>query len=235
MEKRIVATAVMCCAFALALGLVACGGSSSSSAASSASGASSEAASSASASGASASAASSAAQTIEVPAEYIDIDGGITLDAVMGLTGPELATLLKQQGYAWDILGWKNADTENFARVRDAEGKSIKEADFAAATGKGELANGYVQIVSHAREIIYTDDLVTVRDAMLHGFTVQDSWLTGGGAYLYNVVENAEGARYILIVVAEDQNEAIIELQSDAYLVANGDGGVDGIIELWKS
>ena len=234
MQKRTIAIIAICCAFVLTLGLVACGGSSSGSATSSAS-STSGAASSASASAASASASPSATQSIDIPAEYIDIDSGITLDAVIGLTGPELATLLKQQGYAWDVLGWKNADNENFARVRSADGTSLKEADFATATGKGELAEGYVQLVSHAREIIYTDDLVTIRDAMLHGFTVQDSWLTGGGAYLFSVVESADGARYILIVVAEDQNKAIIELESDAYLVANGDGGVDGIIELWNS
>ena len=229
--KRSLAIVATACAFVLALGLVACSGSSSGSAASSAAGASSGT----SASAASSKASSAIPQKIDVPAEYLDIDGGITINALQGLTGPEVTALLKQQGYEWTTLGWKNATTENFVRVRSVDDKSVKEDGYASATGKGELAKGYVQILTHAHEIVTTDDLVTVRDAMAQGFTVEDSWLVGGGAFLYSVLSDAAGARYILVTIAESPNEARLEFSTDAYLTAKGDGGVDGIIKTWKS
>lgn len=233
--KKTLAIVTMCCTFVLTMGLAACGGSSSGGANSNSSDAPSDEGSSASASTAPAETASADVQLGDIPAEYLDIDGGITLNAVQGLTGPELTALLKQQGYEWDILGWENTTTGDRVAARNAAGDTVKEAGFASATGKGELAEGYVKIVTDARSIITTDDLVTVRDALAQGFTIEDSWLTGGGAFLYNVVTDPAGERGILIVIADAENEATVEFSTDAYLVATDQGGVDGVIELWKS
>ncbi len=233
--KKTLAFVTICCAFVLAMGLAACGGSSSGGAASSSSSAPADEGSSAPASAAPAETAPADVQLGDIPTEYLDIDGGITLNAVQGLTGPELTALLKQQGYEWDILGWSNATTGDRVAVSNAAGDTVKEAGFTSATGKGELAEGYVRIVTDARSITTTDDLATVRDALAQGFTVEDSWLTGGGAYLYNVVMDPAGGRGILVVVAYAENEAVVEFSTDAYLVATDQGGVDGVIELWKS
>ncbi len=237
--KKSLAIVIMCCAFAFALGLAACGGSSSGSAASSASGsASSASASTASGSSevsSSSSSASSAAVTVDVQPEYLDTDGGITLAAVRDLTGPELQALLQQQGYEWSSLTYENKATEDKVYICDVKDKTVKEDGYQSATGKGDLAKGYVKIVTHAYTLETTADLETVRDAIAPGYTVEDSWVVGGGAYYYNVVTDASGARAILCVIASDVNEAYVEFETDEYLVAKGDGGVDGVIALWNS
>ena len=208
--------AIVCCAIVFALGLVACGGSSSG--------------------GSGGSGGGTAPQKNEILPEYIDEDGGVTLNAFFGLTGPEMADLLKQQGYEWASLVWENEETGDTVYLRSADDNKIDEKTIASVTGKGELAEGYIKLRTSARSIEWTpDDLITVRDAMLQGFTVDDSWLTGGGAYLYSVMSNEAGERAILIVIAYDAHTAEVEFETDAYLTANGDGGVDGIIELWKS
>ncbi len=89
--KKGLSIAIMCCAFALAMGLVACGGSSSGSAASSAS--ASAASASASASGSSAEAAA---------AGYLDSHGLISAKALTELDGAELTELAESAGYQWD-------------------------------------------------------------------------------------------------------------------------------------
>lgn len=219
--KRIPVIVAMLCALVLSMGLVACGGSSGGS---SGGAATSQAAASA-----------TQAPGPEILPEYLDEDGGITLNAVLGLSGPDLVTLMKDQGYEWDGLNWANAETGDLVYIRGLDGKTIKESGYSAAAGTGELAEGYIQLRTTAREIIYSSDLVTVRDAMLQGYTVEDEWLVGGGAYLYSVVADAQGERAILLVIAYDQTTADVEFSTDAYLVANDDGGVDGVIELWRS
>lgn len=238
--KRILAIVAACCAFALALGLVGCGGSSAGSAAASGSGtalgSSSAAETSASSAGASASGAS-AVVTVDVKPEYLDGNGGITLNAVLDLTGPELEALL-QQGYEWvkgGFTGWQNATTGDNLTVRSVDDKLVKEDGYGSATEKGALAEGHVRITTHAYALETTDDLAAVRDAMLAGCTVEDSWQAGFGAYLYSVVADASGERYIIVVIANDENEAQVEFKTDAYLEASGDGGVDGYINSWKN
>ncbi len=240
MKKRFAIVAA-CCAFALMLGLVGCGGSSGSAAASasgSASGSASAAESTASSAEASASA-SAAAVEVDVKPEYLAPNGGITLNAVLDLTGPEVETLLQQQGYEWvkgGFTGYKNAATEDSFTVRSTEGDIVKQDGYASATGKGDLAEGYVRIVTHAYPIETTADLETIRDGMLAGYTVEDSWIAGGGAYFYSVVKDSAGARSIIVVIAENANEAWVEFETDAYLLATGDGdGVDGVIATWRS
>ena len=170
-----------------------------------------------------------------IPAECLDIDGGVTVNAVMDLTGPELTALLKQQGYEWGTLGWENPTNGDRLMICTVDDDTVRERGYETAKEKGELGKGYIRIVTDARKLETTADLETVRDAIAQGFTVEDSWVAGGGAYYYNVVSDAAGGRYILTVVANDVNEAIVELSSDAYLTAKGDGGVNGVIEVWKS
>lgn len=212
MKKRFV-IGILCCALALMLGLTACGGS-----------------------GGSSSGGSGAGGKAEILPEYLDEDGGITINALRGLTGPEVVELLKQQGYTWTGIQWENADNGDVLYVRGVDGKTLKEDGYAAAKGKGDLAKGYVQIMTSAREIVMTpDDLVAVRDAMVQGFTVEDEWLVGFGAYLYGVMVDDAGERYILTVIAYDEHTAEVDFSTDAYLQAKDEGGVQGVIDLWKS
>ena len=240
--RKSIAIVIACCAFALAMGLVGCGGSSSGSAASS-SAASGSAASDSAASGSSGSesaasseASSSAAQLTDIPADYLDIDGGITINAVRGLTGPGLVTLLKQQGYEWTGSRWENPATGDSVKISDVKDRTVKEDGYASALGKGKLAEGYIQIFTDARSIVTTpDDLEAVRDAMVPGATVEDSWLVGGGAYLYSAMTDDTGERFIIVVIANTDHEAIVEYETDAYLQEKGDGGVDGVAAVWNS
>lgn len=173
--------------------------------------------------------------SVDVQAEYLDTDGGLTINALQGLTGPEVVALLNQQGYVCDGTAWENEATGDKLLVRNLRDDVVAERGYAAAMGVGELAEGYVRIVTDARSIATTADLEAVRDAMLQGYRVEKSWLLGGGAYLYSVVSDPGGERYLVVAIANTENEAIVEFKTDAYLASTDEGGIDGFIESMES
>lgn len=122
MGKKKFAIIVMCCAFALAMGLVGCGGSSSGSAAASGS------ASGASASG-SASAGAGDAKAGYTADGYLDEFGIVTAKALVELDGAELTKVVESAKYEWDEkrAEWTKVGSEA------APSKGLSAEDFEAA------------------------------------------------------------------------------------------------------
>lgn len=226
--KKYLAIVITCCAFVLALGLVACGGSSSGSAASSA-------ASSASGSGsaeASASA-SSSAQKVDFPAECVATDGGITFYAACELTGPEFTTLLNQQCFHWDPSWnwWTNEGTKDNIQVKSMSyengERGIKMKDYEAAEGKGALGQDYVDIMSYA----YTDNDVAFDD-LTKGLTVQEKRTVKGGDEVAGIVLDSAGTRHLVRVSIADKGYTSAVMETDEYLKGIGTNGLDAMWEI---
>ena len=234
MKKRILAIAISCCAVVLAFGLAACGGSSSGSAASSASGSAATASSSAAASGAeSSSAASSSATPKEFPKECVNDNGGVTLAAVMTLSGPVLVTLLEQQGYTFNEKRgyWENAANENRFEIHSVKDpkNAISMKDYEAATQPGELAKGMVAITSHDYDLseISEEMYAGIQQSMAPGLEIQDTKYLAFGGECWSIATDSAGNRYLLEIGAYDEHTATVRLETDEYLAATGSGSVD--------
>ena len=163
MKKRILATAIMCCALVLAMGLVACGGSSSSSAASSASGsatsASSQAASSASTSAsASSSAASSSAASSSSSSQ---------LDGVYDSKAREMESAKN------DFINTLNNDAKSFPEEMGEAHNNVINDDLESMTKNiNEIYDSGVEWLeeaggSSADVQAYKDKLAQLRDSCL--------------------------------------------------------------------
>ena len=227
--RKGIAIVIVCCAFALAMGLVGCGGSSSGSAASSAS----SDASSASSSEASSSA-SSAAQAFDAPAECIAVDGGLTFAAACELTGPEFTALLNQQDYYWDSSWhhWTSKSTKDYIAVQSMSyengERNIKKSAYEAAAGKGELAQGYVEIMSYAY-----DSPESGFEDLTKGLTVQEQKTVKGGDEVSGIVTDSAGTRHLVRVgYNADRKYVSAVMETDEYLKGIGTSGLDGMWEI---
>ena len=172
---------------------------------------------------------------IDVPAQYIDSDGGVTFAAVLGLTGPELTTLLQQQGYEWKSSHWENPTTKDQLEICSSTSKhvnwGIEREEYEAATGKGDLAKGKASIVSHNYDLTNytTETLEAARDSLAPGMTVENSKVLAFGAVLWSIVTDEAGNRYLLEVEAYDDHTLTASLETDEFLAADDLGSIDEV------
>ncbi len=227
-----VLTVAACCAFALALGLVGCGGSSSGSTAASASGSSSAAASeNASATSESASAGGDAKDGYTTDG-YLDEFGIVTAKALVELDGAELAKVAEAAKYEWDdknaewakvgsgLAPSKGLSSEEMQASNGIEAFEFSEAEVAgfAAGGKGTPV---MWLVTSRAKI---DDVDTV--LANQQVTIVDQCEIGHRNYgreLWAIVKNSAGDQFLMCVQHYD-DKSVVDLYTADYIAANEHG-----------
>ena len=165
----------------------------------------------------------------------VDAHGNITLNAIIELTGPELADLLAQQEYEWnDVDGvWtRAADGAQFAAIRH-EGKFGK-ADYESATAEGGVA------VAISCNIVagYEDPRATLHDNAR--CVVEDSYFDDNGVGVA-IIYGPSMVEYLVILQPYTESTTEIDIYSKE---AVGSGMLDKVYgrqvggsfaEAWKS
>lgn len=225
--KRAFAIPIMCCAFVLALGLVACGGSSSGSTASSAA--------SGSASTASASGDSGGSSTASADAEtagYLDEYGLMTAKALIELDGAELTELAKTANYNWDE---KHAEWTTFGSdVAPSKGLTSEEmqasdgieafefsADEVAAFAKGAKGTPVVWYVTSKAKYDDVNQFLAAQQV-----TVVDQCEVehrNYGKEIWSIVENSSGDRFLLCA-KHYSGKSAFDLFTEDYIAINSRG-----------
>lgn len=224
--KKGLAVVLMCCAFALAMGLAACGGSSSGSAAS---GSASTASASGSASGASAEAAAEG---------YLDSHGLISAKAVTELDGAELTKLAESAGYQWDEkhaawtrVGSDVAPMKGLTKEQsDAAGTNITDTskyDFTqdevagfAAGGKGAPVRWMFSCKGK-----YADAAEYLADQNVEVVEQCDVEQRYGGTHIWAIVKNSAGDRFLMDVeYVPKENSGQIDVYTSDYIATNSRG-----------
>ncbi|MBQ9043137.1 MAG: hypothetical protein IJ111_10050 [Eggerthellaceae bacterium] len=230
--KKSLAIVAACCAFALALGLVGCGGSSSGSAAASGSAASGSAAASAG------SASASDAMSAYKADGYLDEFGIVTAKALIELDGAELTQVAEAAKYEWtdEHAEWTKIGSELApskglsAEDREAAGSNITDtskyeftpdevAGFAVG-GKGTpvkwLMTSKAQYADAAE--VLADQQVTVVDQC----EVEHRYY---GTEIWSIVQNSAGDKFLLCTWRYDSDSSgAYDLYNEDYIAHNSRG-----------
>ena len=229
MKKRVLTVALTCCAFVLAMGLVACGGSSSGSAAASGS-ASGSAASASSASG------SSDAKAQAQTDGYLDQYGIITAKALTELDGAALTKVAESAGYTWNEkhasfskTGSQVSPSKGLNKEQsEAAGYSISDtsqynftpeevAGFAVG-GKGTPVKWLVS--SKAAYADVADVLANQQVKVVDQCEVEHR---NYGKQIWAVIENSAGDRFLLCT-SYYSNTGVCDLFTADYIATNERG-----------
>lgn len=220
--KRAFAIAIACCAFALTLGLVACGGSSGSSAASG---------STASAGGASGGADGASAEA--AAAGYLDENGFLTVKAFIELDGAELTKVAEAAGYKWDEkhASWTRVGSDVSpmkARTHEDYSSGNTDADFTsdeiAALPVGAKGVPMEWFISN-RVVKYDDAADLLDDQQVTVVDQCEVEHRNYGKEIWAVVVNSAGDRYLLEVRHYDSDgSGVIEVYSTDYIATESRG-----------
>ncbi|MDO4539309.1 MAG: hypothetical protein Q4B54_14180, partial [Coriobacteriales bacterium] len=229
--KRVFATTATCCALALALGLVACGGSQSTVEASdSASATSASSTSSAS----SASTDSGSAATEAIAAGYLDENNVMTAKALVELDGAGLTTLAESAGYKcsdkhaqWFGVAGQVAPTKGLTSEEMAASESLEAFNFTkdeipglAIGGKGTPIKWLVSTNAKYADAsaLFAAQQVSVVDQC-------EVDHRNYGKQIWAIVENSAGDRFLLCTYCyESDGTGSINLFNSDYLATNANG-----------
>ncbi len=226
MKSKTLAIVITCCAFALSLGLVACGGSSSGSAAASGS------ATSAGSASASASASASGASSDATANGYLDDHGLITVKALIELDGAKLTDLADSAGYKWDEkhASWtkvgsdvspsKALTQEDYNNSTDLSAFNFTADEIAGfATGaKGTPVKWY-----HSSKAKYNDVADVLAYQQVKVVDQCDVEHRNYGKQTWAIVENSAGDRFLLCAMYYD-NKGVVEVFTPEYIATESRG-----------
>jgi len=229
--KKYLSVVITCCVFALALGLVACGGSSSGSATASGS------ASGASASASGGSAASDAAGEYK-SAGYLDEHEVVTAKALVELDGAELTKVAEAAGYKWDEdhAEWTRSGSEVgpskglTAEEHESAGYSITDTskyDFAAdeVAGFAQGAKGTPVRWLISSKAKYADAAAVLADQQVTIVDQCEVEHRNYGKEVWAIVENSAGDRFLLCARHYDSDDSgAVDLFNEDYLATNERG-----------
>ena len=228
--KRILAIVIACCAFVLAMGLVACGGSSSGSTAASGS----AAGSAASASGASGE--SSGAKAQAQADGYLDRYGLITAKALTELDGAELTKIADSSDYKWDEkhAAWSKIGSDVSPsrgltqEESEAAGHSISDlsqykftAEEIAGLAKGGKGTPIKWLASS--KAAYTDvaDVLASQQVKIVDQCEVDH--RNYGTQTWAIIENSAGERFLLVAMQYD-NASVYKVFTADYIATESIG-----------
>lgn len=226
--KRVFAIALMCCAFVLALGLVACGGSSSGSAAASGS------ASAASASTSGASAGSSAASGDAASEGYLDEHNVITAKALVELDGAELTKLAESASYKWDDkhaewtrVGADVAPSKGLTSEEMSASNGIEAFEFTADEIAGLAVGGKGTPMSWlvSCKAKYADSAAVLAAQQVDIVDQCEVNHKNYGKEIWAIIKNSAGDRFLLCARHYDSDDSgAVDLFNSEYLATNARG-----------
>ena len=234
--KKSLGIVLSCCAFALAMGLAACGGSSSGSAPASGSASGSDSGATASASGASGGSGDAKAQA--QADGYLDQNGTITAKALTELDGAALTKVAESAGYTWnekhasfskagsDVSPSKGLNKEQ----SEAAGYSITDTskyDFTAEEVAGFAQGGKGTPVKWliSSKSKYADAAAVLADQQVTIVDQCEVEHRNYGKEVWAVVENSAGDRFLLCALHYDSDDSgAVDVFTEDYIATNERG-----------